>query len=76
MGVQCSYNLKTSILKFDNLHSYSGTYIGSKDEYEKESARSVKFPFICHIGVPGLGGTPISNGYGCKAHTSKGWGIR
>ena len=23
----------------------------------------------------GLGGTPISNGYGCKAHTSKGWGI-
>ena len=21
------------------------------------------------------GGTPISNGYGCKAHTSKGWGI-
>ena len=23
-----------------------------------------------------LGGTPISNGYGCKAHTSKGWGIR
>ena len=22
------------------------------------------------------GGTPISNGYGCKAHTSKGWGIR
>ena len=22
------------------------------------------------------GGTPISNGYGCKVHTSKGWGIR
>ena len=22
------------------------------------------------------GGTPISNGYGCKANTSKGWGIR
>ena len=27
-------------------------------------------------GSVGGGGTPISNGYGCKVYTSKGWGIR
>ena len=53
-----------------------GAHIVKRENWRSCVWQIQKYTHTTWLPPPHPRGTPVSNGYGCKAHTSKGWGIR